>query len=154
MSAHTMKAQRHTTKQQKKKSMKKPTSNERQLATEMPKLGFADRLRLRFGQGGATTIAVGVRIALYSAALVISWVTALAVAVRLVPDVIGMILSSIEIPQGAPVEQLVISWVIPALFVAGLLLVVLWTVLRLLWRGTHRLAQRVHHRLTADPSTL
>lgn len=133
----------------------KKTAKQRDMDTgDVPKLSFADRFRLRFGQGGAHAVAIVLRVTLYFVAAIVSWVTALAVATRLVPDMITMVLTSIEVPQGAPVEQLVVSWVIPALFVAGLLLMILWTVLRLLWRWVHRVANRGQELLTGDPSRL
>ncbi|MFE1170359.1 hypothetical protein [Nocardiopsis sp. NPDC058789] len=108
------------------------------------------RIRARLGQSGAGSLLVFARAGLMLGTGAIIYVVAMFAAVTVVPNVFLMVSGGSGIGPSSPLEMQVTYWLTPALFLNGLIFVLVVVVARWLWRAQRRLGEKARRSLLGE----
>lgn len=117
-------------------------------STGRPPLGT--RVRARLGESGASSLLVFAQVGLMLGAAAIVYVAAMFAAVTVVPNVFLMVSAGSGIGPASPLEMQVTYWLTPALFLNGLIFVLVVVGARWLWRAQRRLGEKARRSLLGE----
>lgn len=117
----------------------KPTKKQPTLKDEWD---FAAKLRFRWGTKGAKTLAFIVRAVLFVVTFFVIWLVALGIASSMVPNIVSMVSESSGLTLEDRLDLVLVGWVLPAMFLLGLLFVATCALFWWIWRVHLRLGNR------------
>lgn len=107
-------------------------------------------IRMRWGAGGAKGLYVAARAGLWVLSGAVIYLLAMYVSVKVVPNVMVMVQRGTGVPSDADLPLLLAGWIVPSVFMLGLIFVLAVTVMRGIWRWQRRQAQKLRGSLV-DP---
>lgn len=109
-----------------------------------------ESIRMRWGAGGAKGLYVAGRAGLWVLSGAAIYLLAMYVSVKMVPNVMVMVQRGTGIPSDADLPLLLAGWIVPSVFLLGLLFALTVTVMRGIWRWQRRQALKLRGSLV-DP---
>ncbi|WP_431872675.1 hypothetical protein [Nocardiopsis eucommiae] len=111
---------------------------------------LAARIRTRLGHSGTRALLVVVRSGLRFGAVAATYVLGMFAAVTVVPNVFLMVSGGSGVGPASPLEMQVTYWLVPSLFLIGLIFVLVLVVARWLWRAQGGLATKARRSLLGE----
>lgn len=144
-----------STSSQTKPATTKATAKTTKSRTATPKgrdLTRGEAIRLRWGAGGAKGLYVAGRAGLVVLVSALIYLLAMYVSVKVVPNTMVMVQRGTGIPSDADFPLLLAGWIVPSVFMIGLVFVLTVVVMRGLWRWQLRQGKKLRRALVDEPA--
>lgn len=119
-------------------------------AKQTAQIPWGDRMRIRWGDGGAKALFGFIRGILITAVGLVSWLIALFAATGVAPNLVMVVFRGAGIDGDTPFNTILISWVAPSLVLLALLVALVIVAVRSLWRLRTRLDRRAKASLLGE----
>lgn len=124
-------------------------AKEAQTSSTLP---LGDRIRIRWGAGGAKALYGFIRGVLLVATVLLSWILALFAASNVAPNLMLVISETSGLKADAAFDQVLVSWVAPSLVLILLLTALVIAVVAWLWKTQIKLGAKARRALLGEDS--
>lgn len=124
-------------------------AKEAQTSSTLP---LGDRIRIRWGAGGAKALYGFIRGVLLGATVLLSWILALFAASNVAPNLMLVISETSGLKADAAFDQVLVSWVAPSLVLILLLTALVIAVVAWLWKTQIKLGAKARRALLGEDS--
>lgn len=124
-------------------------AKEAQTSSTLP---LGDRIRIRWGAGGAKALYGFIRGVLLGATVLLSWILALFAASNVAPNLMLVISETSGLKADAAFNQVLVSWVAPSLVLILLLTALVIAVVAWLWKTQIKLGAKARRALLGEDS--